>query len=1039
MAYSFIACRYNKQMILTRTLEQSGPSLEIGDWYCASASSNPKLVVKATDAAKAVAGTVLGIARQKINPGDDFQVMPKIIEHTMDHIFKAQEEGIVSWIITNLDGIVSGPQYVIIDDSAKAVIKPFGPTDGGIGIKDHIVGKVDVTGNIHIFPRRKLSESGIAPLSPGDWYCASASDASLVVKATDAAKAVAGTVLGIVLEKATLGKEFHGQESDTIPSQISGLSVSMSFNKRELVVINDSAKAILGIEGSSNFIGGEFNNETGDLRILPRTLTSVRPIINVTAPPFNAIAYSQFPLADDAKDAGPAIQAAIDALGDLNPYENFSGGIVEIPFGIYRIATPIAIDRAGVTLRGHGGDIFDPGTLLVADAGITPLEVATSLQLDIPPKDLQNVPSGIPKITPNLNDGGRDAKIENICIRTNGKDLFNVSIKSTNDQDVYKHDNEIITINGKNYFTSFIIPMTTESITQFKVGQVIRVAGCGNQILLSRVQAVVSPLSTTVKITQGNGGPFPIPNGAYIIIPGAFEKPTKVIDRPGDQDIFTTESLSENQKTLTSDSIKYVIDNYAKIIEIIDNPPSLIVDSANFNGNSAKQIDVYHGDCGILVHNRCSIENVSIGLSKLNDFPGYGICIDCSHANIPSSNGGNGLRISNYFSLGNQGAIRFTGEDSSGCVIDQIIARDQNNFAIVESSFLGNYYYGLQLYGGYGIICDNVGTRNASTFIGSYFEDGTVGSFGGGSVSIGGHMPQAMGGTSYHNSAAGGGFNRFLLGGIDGLIFNYSVEMEPWAPAGGGNFWALTASNTPELGGSEKSLVFRMSLEGDAGTKGYFMWQHSGASRKIPYCISDSATGLSNTPGELWIPRGFWIGWNGISDLMTEKRARHIWQDVVDPVTLNKPNRVGNIQFYGDSIPGGYIGWTCTKEGTPGNHTTFGQIISHDLLTKSLSTGIVTLSDEECAHKIIRLIGTLIENVEIIVQTPGQFNSPPNSNPPNSPAPTTWDKIIQNKTDGNFTLTIKASPADTGIIIPSNMSQCLWSDGTNIIPAGSAV
>ncbi len=1026
-------------MIVNRKLDQTSSSLEVGDWYCSSSTSNPLLVVKATDAAKAAAGTVLGIARQKIDPGEEFEVMPKIFEFTMDNNFKAQEDGIVSWKITKLDGLTFSAQYVLIDDSAKAIPKPFGPTEGRIDIKDHIVGKADVTGNIHIFPRRRLSESSNVPLSPGDWYCASSSDASLVVKATDAAKAAAGNVLGIVLENPSLGKEFHGQESDIIPSQISGLSISTSFNKRELVIIDDSAKAILGTVGPSDFIGGEFNNETGNLRILPRILTSIRPIINVTAPPFNAIAYSQFPLADDAKDAGPAIQAAIDALGDLNPYENFSGGIIEIPFGIYRIATPIAINRTGVTLRGHGGAIDDPGTLLVADAGITPIEVATSLQLDIPPKDLQNMPPDIPQNTPNLDDGGHDAKIENICIRASGKDLFNVSIKSTNDQDVYKHDNGITTINGKNYFNSFIIPMTPESITEFKVGQVIRVAGCGNPILLSRVQAVVSPLSKTVKITQANGGPFPIPNGAYIIIPGAFEKPTKIVDRPGDQDIFTTESLSENQNTITSDSITYVIDNYAKIIEVINNPPALIVDSGNFNGNSAKQIDVYHGDCGILVHNRCSIENVSIGLlGHVNDFAGYGICVDCSHGNIPSSNGGNGLRISNYFSLGNQGAIRFTGEDSSGCVIDQIISRGQSNFAIVESSFLGNYYYGLQLYGGYGIICDNVGTRNASTFIGSYFEDGTIGSFGGGSISIGGHMPQAMGGTSYHNSAAGGGFNRFLLGGIDGLMFNYSVEMEPWAPGGGGYFWALTASKTPEIGGSEKSLVFRMSLEGDAGTKGYFMWQHSGASRKIPYCISDSATGLSATPGELWIPRGFWIGWNGISDIMTESMARHIWQDVVDPVTLNKPNRVGNIQFYGDSVPGGYIGWTCTKEGTPGNHATFGQIISHDLLTKSLSKGIVTLSDEECAHKIIRLIGTLTENVEIIVQTPEQFNSPPNSNPPNSPAPTTWDKIVQNKTNGNFILTIKASTTDTGIIIPSNMSQYLWSDGTNIIPAGSA-
>jgi hypothetical protein len=48
-----------------------------------------KIGGKANDVVKAVAGTVLGISRQKIDPGEPFEVMPKIIEYTMDHI----EEG----------------------------------------------------------------------------------------------------------------------------------------------------------------------------------------------------------------------------------------------------------------------------------------------------------------------------------------------------------------------------------------------------------------------------------------------------------------------------------------------------------------------------------------------------------------------------------------------------------------------------------------------------------------------------------------------------------------------------------------------------------------------------------------------------------------------------------------------------------------------------------------------------------------------------------------------------------------------------------
>src|SRR5262245_39688397 len=71
-------------------------------------------------------------------------------------------------------------------------------------------------------------------------------------------------------------------------------------------------------------------------------------------------------LADGVADDSAAFQRAIEALDAAR------GGTIEVPFGRYRFASTVDIDRECI-LRGAGGggDGIHAGTIIIADAGVT--------------------------------------------------------------------------------------------------------------------------------------------------------------------------------------------------------------------------------------------------------------------------------------------------------------------------------------------------------------------------------------------------------------------------------------------------------------------------------------------------------------------------------------------------------------------------------------------------------------------------------------------------------------------------------------------
>lgn len=86
-------------------------------------------------------------------------------------------------------------------------------------------------------------------------------------------------------------------------------------------------------------------------------------------------------------------------------------------------------------------------------------------------------------------------------------------------------------------------------------------------------------------------------------------------------------------------------------------------------------------------------------------------------------------------------------------------------------------------------------------------------------------------------------------------------------------------------------------------------------------------------------------------------------------------------------------------------------------LVKDVSGGSdVTLTTTEAANKVLRFIGTLTANINVIVPNVVSLY------------------IVDNVTTGAFTLTVKTA-AGTGIAVPQNNRNILYSDGTNVLQA----
>jgi hypothetical protein len=99
-----------------------------------------------------------------------------------------------------------------------------------------------------------------------------------------------------------------------------------------------------------------------------------------------------------------------------------------------------------------------------------------------------------------------------------------------------------------------------------------------------------------------------------------------------------------------------------------------------------------------------------------------------------------------------------------------------------------------------------------------------------------------------------------------------------------------------------------------------------------------------------------------------------------------------------------------------------------DLTTIELPSGSsYTLTAIQAMGTRLRFTGALTANYSIILQTPAQVGAFPGSDSAQ------W--LVQNDTSGVFTLALKATATDPGVIVPQGQSRILWSNGRTMLAA----
>ncbi len=138
---------------------------------------------------------------------------------------------------------------------------------------------------------------------------------------------------------------------------------------------------------------------------------------------------------------------------------------------------------------------------------------------------------------------------------------------------------------------------------------------------------------------------------------------------------------------------------------------------------------------------------------------------------------------------------------------------------------------------------------------------------------------------------------------------------------------------TPSAAGATLALTF----------SGDFAFIHERGNRSHPIVVVDQV-GKWNTGssvGDLVLGQGFWLGENTFSNLPDLQRASHWTADALKPGPDGGLDLKGAQRFhvYSRPFPGGYVGWAGTASSDRDPWTTFGEIISNDILEIDVTVG----------------------------------------------------------------------------------------------------
>lgn len=493
-------------------------------------------------------------------------------------------------------------------------------------------------------------------------------------------------------------------------------------------------------------------------------------------------------VADGVTDCAAAFEAAIEAL------DGTSGGLIQLndtPGSFYRLSRTVEITRA-CAIVGRGANYaedFAP-TVVKADSGVTAFHVWGG--------GGPSNPSGAP-----------DTIIAQMLICAAGK--------NTNYQ--------LGTI------TAGATSLTLDAAGDFTNGQRIAIEGAGIQYPYQKATATTTNGSPTVTLAAtGDQTPYAW-IGMYLVIPGAYAAPARVSGVAG-----TTLTMESNASgTVTAGAVSWCAPTLARIVSG-GGTTTLTIDTT-LTITSMTNTRVTHADSAIVANNVTHVSHVSVG-DGTSDFQGPALVYIGNLGDTARTKVANCATVKNVRVTNCRNALFVQGGDANASTFETINCINTREWGIVDGSTLGNTYLGCHAQGGAGYITQDVpGCR--AVFLGCYLESGTYGSFGAGTLIVGGTMPENAGGFGISGR---GIVNKLQVGGLAGQT--HTTYSEPDA-----NFWRLVAS------GSGGAWTFKKSA-----TTGLLEMSFTPGTQNTSWILADDFNASDLMKGTFWIPSDFLQG-----------------------------------------------------------------------------------------------------------------------------------------------------------------------------------
>jgi pectate lyase-like protein len=296
---------------------------------------------------------------------------------------------------------------------------------------------------------------------------------------------------------------------------------------------------------------------------------------------------------------------------------------------------------------------------------------------------------------------------------------------------------------------------------------------------------------------------------------------------------------------------------------------------------------------GIWLKARALIEDCYV-----SGFSGNGIEINASTSYTPKTNANN-WEIHNCRIDKNGGhGVHVKGADTNAGRAFGVDSSNNGGWGFYDESFLGNTYIGChaQANGLGGYSATNPNAR--SVFVGCYTEGGQPPNvINSPSLILGGMMGTK--GTGY-----------YLIDGVLSPTVRIRNSKGPLATTLG--FSPDVEQGVLSFSASDGSLPYRLRYAFSG--PGWWDFVYGNIAQAVPFSVS-----TSNAPegdGQVRLNNGFYLNGGALE--------RKHFSGTAPPKT--GPHKVGEIIYNVNPAPGGYIGWVCTTEGSPGTWKPFGPI-----------------------------------------------------------------------------------------------------------------